>query len=57
MTDERKGEDIYGEKHKEANEPIFSGIPTFLKLPEADRDELAEEDVDIGILGAPLSLS
>ena len=53
MTD-RNGDDIYGEKHKEANEPIFSGIPTFLKLPEVDRDALGEEDVDIGILGAPL---
>jgi len=54
MTDEGRGEEIYGEKYKESNEPIFSGIPTFLKLPEADRDELAEEDVDIGIIGAPL---
>jgi agmatinase len=54
MSDERSGEDIYGEKHKHANEPIFSGIPTFLKLPEVERDELDEEDVDIGILGAPL---
>jgi agmatinase len=54
MTNKRSGEDIYGEKHKEANEPIFSGVPTFLKLPEVDRDELTEEDVDIGILGAPL---
>lgn len=53
MTD-RNGDDIYGEKHKEANEPIFSGIPTFLKLPEVDRDALEEENVDIGILGAPL---
>ena len=57
MTDERNGEDIYGDKHKEANEPIFSGIPTFLKLPEVDRDELDEEDVDIGILGAPLDMA
>ncbi|AUV83450.1 agmatinase [Salinigranum rubrum] len=51
---ERTGEDIYGDKHKEANEPIFSGVPTFLKLPEVERDELDEEDVDVGILGAPL---
>ncbi|GGN13627.1 agmatinase family protein [Halarchaeum nitratireducens] len=55
MTEnERDGEDIYGEAHKEANEPIFSGIPSFLKLPEVDRDALDEEDVDVGILGAPL---
>ena len=54
MTDDRSGEDIYGDKYKESNEPIFSGIPTFLKLTEVDRDELAEEDVDIGIIGAPL---
>jgi len=54
MTDDRSGEDIYGDQYKESNEPIFSGIPTFLKLPEVDRDELAEEDVDIGIIGAPL---
>jgi len=54
MTDDRSGEDIYGDQYKESNEPIFSGIPTFLKLPEVDRDELAEEDVDIGIVGAPL---
>ena len=54
MTDERNGDDIYGEKHKEANEPIFSGIPTFLKLPQVERDELEAEDVDIGIIGAPL---
>ncbi|ERG96060.1 agmatinase family protein [Haloquadratum walsbyi] len=54
MTDKRSGEDIYGEQHKESNEPIFSGIPTFLKLPQVDRDQLAAEDVDIGIIGAPL---
>lgn len=54
MTDERSGEDIYGEQHKESNEPIFSGIPTFLKLPQVERDQLAAEDVDIGIIGAPL---
>ena len=54
MTDERSGEDIYGDQYKESNEPIFSGIPTFLKLPEVDRDALAEENVDIGIVGAPL---
>ena len=54
MTDDRSGDDIYGEKHKESNEPIFSGIPTFLKLPQVDRDELDNEDVDIGIIGAPL---
>jgi agmatinase len=54
MTDDRTGDDIYGERHKDANEPIFSGIPTFLKLPAVDRDELDEADVDVGILGAPL---
>jgi agmatinase len=54
MTDDRSGRDIYGEAYDEANEPIFSGIPSFLKLPEVDRDELAAEDVDVGILGAPL---
>jgi len=54
MTDEKSGEDIYGDAHKEANEPIFSGIPTFLKLPQVERDQLEEEDVDIGIVGAPL---
>jgi agmatinase len=54
MTDERTGDDIYGEKYKDANEPIFSGIPTFLKLPEVDRKDLGAEDVDIAILGAPL---
>jgi len=54
MTDERSGEDMYGEAYSEANEPIFSGIPTFLKLPQVERDQLAEEDVDIGIVGAPL---
>jgi agmatinase len=54
MSDERTGEDIYGEKHKEANEPIFSGIPSFLKLPQVDRENLTDEDVDVAILGAPL---
>ncbi|ADJ16631.1 agmatinase family protein [Halalkalicoccus jeotgali] len=54
MTDEKSGEDIYGDAHKEANEPIFSGIPSFLKLPQADRDELADIGADIGIIGAPL---
>jgi len=54
MTDDRTGHDIYGESYDEANEPIFSGIPTFLKLPQVDRGELDDEDVDIGILGAPL---
>ncbi|WP_254764503.1 agmatinase family protein [Natrinema marinum] len=54
MANERSGEDIYGDEYKEANEPIFSGIPTFLKLPEVEREQLAEENVDIGIIGAPL---
>jgi agmatinase len=54
MSDERSGEDIYGDAYSEANEPIFCGIPTFLKLPQVEREDLAEEDVDIGILGAPL---
>ena len=53
--DERTGEDIYGEKHKDANEPIFSGIPSFLKLPTAtEREELAAAGADIAVLGAPL---
>ena len=52
---ERSGEDIYGEKYKEANEPIFSGIPSFLKLPTAvGEEELEESDADIAVLGAPL---
>jgi len=54
MSDRRNGEEIYGEKHTDTNEPIFSGVPTFLKLPAVDRDRLAAEDVDVGILGAPL---
>lgn len=54
MTNEKNGTDIYGEAYKEANEPIFSGIPTFLKLPQADREELAEIGADVGIIGAPL---
>ncbi|WP_299265581.1 agmatinase family protein [Halorientalis sp.] len=54
MTDDRSGRDIYGEAYDEANEPIFSGIPSFLKLPEVDREDLDEEDVDVGIIGAPL---
>ena len=52
--DDWSGEDIYGDAYKEANEPIFAGIPTFLKLPQVKRDKLAAEDVDVGILGAPL---
>ncbi len=55
MEDNRNGEDIYGDKHKEANEPIFSGIPSFLKLPTATTEaELEDSDADIGVLGAPL---
>ena len=54
MTEKKSGEDIYGEAYSESNEPIFSGIPTFLKLPQVDRENLSEEDVDIAILGAPL---
>jgi agmatinase len=55
MKDNRNGEDIYGDKHKEANEPIFSGIPSFLKLPTATtEEELEDSDADIGVLGAPL---
>lgn len=54
MSDDRSGEQFYGTAHKEANEPIFSGIPSFLKLPQVDRDDLAAQDVDVGILGAPL---
>jgi len=54
MSDKQSGEDIYGEKHKEANEPIFSGVPSFLKLPQVDRSELSAQDVDVGIVGAPL---
>ena len=54
MSDEKSGEEMYGEAYKESNEPIFSGVPTFLKLPEVDRDQLSDEDVDIGIIGAPL---
>lgn len=45
---------MYGEAYRESNEPIFCGVPSFLKLPQADRDELAEKEVDIGVLGAPL---
>src|SRR6056297_3686280 len=54
MSDKKSGEEMYGEAYKESNEPIFSGVPTFLKLPEVDRDQLSDEDVDIGIIGAPL---
>lgn len=54
MTENPSGREIYGELYDEANEPIFCGIPTFLKLPQIDRDELSDEQVDIAILGAPL---
>ncbi|MDG5759598.1 agmatinase family protein [Natronococcus sp. A-GB1] len=54
MTDEKSGREIYGESYDEANEPIFAGIPSFLKLPQVDRDQLADEDIDVAILGAPL---
>jgi hypothetical protein len=38
MTDEKSGREIYRESYDEANEPIFAGIPSFLKLPQVDRD-------------------
>ena len=46
MSDEKSGEEMYGEAYKESNEPIFSGIPTFLKLPEVERDALDEKPDD-----------
>jgi len=54
MPENGRGPDIYGEPYDESNEPIFAGIPSFLKLPMVDRGSLAAEGVDIGILGAPL---
>ena len=54
MTDDKSGREMYGEAYDEANEPIFSGIPSFLKLPQVDRDAVADEDADVAILGAPL---
>ncbi len=54
MANKKSGREIYGEAYDEANEPIFCGIPSFLKLPQVDREELAEDGADIAILGAPL---
>ena len=55
MSKNNRGFEIYGEEHREANEPIFSGIPSFLKLPTAtDQAELEAADPDIAVLGAPL---
>lgn len=57
MTESR-GKIFYGEKFKNINEPIFMGIPTFLKLPYIQSmEELVKIKPDIVILGEPLDMA
>ena len=48
------GMEAYGDDYKGAPEPIFCGIPTFLKLPLLkNQQELEKSKPDIAIIGEP----
>ena len=46
--------EFYGDSYKGNDEPIFVGIPTFLKLPWLrSRQELEKIKPDVAIIGEP----
>ena len=48
------GMEFYGESYKGSDEPIFVGIPTFLKLPWLrNREELNKVEPDVAVVGEP----
>ncbi len=48
------GAEFYGESYKGNDEPIFGGIPTFLKLPWLkSHEELKKVKPDVVIIGEP----
>src|SRR5512133_377060 len=48
------GMEFYGDSYKGNDEPIFVGIPTFLKLPWLrNRNELTKVRPDVAIVGEP----
>ena len=48
------GAEFYGESYKGNDEPIFGGIPTFLKLPWLrSHEELKKVRPDVAIIGEP----
>ena len=48
------GMEFYGDSYKGNDEPIFVGIPTFLKLPYVKKnEELQKIKPDIAIVGEP----
>ena len=50
-----KGREIYGDMYDNYTEPIFVGIPSFLKLPVIrSLEALKKEKPDIAVIGAPL---
>jgi agmatinase len=53
-----KGRIFYGEHFEDVNEPIFTGIPTFLKLPYIPSiEELSKLKPDIAIIGEPMDMA
>lgn len=51
------GMEFYGNSYKGNDEPIFVGIPTFLKLPWIrSHEELKSVRPDVAIIGEPLTL-
>ena len=48
------GMEFYGDSYKGNDEPIFVGIPTFLKLPWVrNNEELKKIKPDIAVVGEP----
>ena len=48
------GMEFYGDSYKGNDEPIFVGIPTFLKLPWLrSHEELKKVKPDVAIIGEP----
>lgn len=53
-----KGRLFYGDRFENVNEPIFTGVPTFLKLPLVSSiEELANLKPDIAIIGEPMDMA
>ena len=48
------GKDIYGQEYDDEAEVIFAGSQSFLGVPQMGRDNSNKNEVDVGILGAPL---
>src|SRR5437867_12532862 len=50
----RMGMEFYGDSYKGNDEPIFVGIPTFLKLPWLKSNaELKKVKPDVAVIGEP----